>query len=82
MDPKFTVKLIDYGNAFVMLPGQVVSEGLNGWSPLIPPEAEFSFKKDYDPSGVNAYQFARICLFILLLDEFSTINHKSYSPLA
>lgn len=37
-DPKFEVKVIDFGNAFLMEEGEGVSHGLTGWTSLIPPE--------------------------------------------
>ena len=36
-DPKFEVKVIDFGNAFLMEEGKGVNNGLTGWTSLIPP---------------------------------------------
>lgn len=73
MNPNFTVRVIDYGNGFHMKQGELVSEGLTGWGPLIPPEVEFNYYTDYNPFGINAYQFARNALFIVLLNPFNAI---------
>ena len=35
--PSMDVKVIDFGNGFEMFEGQTVSEGLTGFSPLVPP---------------------------------------------
>jgi hypothetical protein len=64
---KFHIWLIDFGNAFTYEEGKLVSEGLNGWTLLIPNEAESKRKKNYDPSAVNAFQLGRVILQILLL---------------
>ena len=73
MSPSFSVRVIDYGNGFLMEEGRKVSEGLTGWGPLIPPEVEFNYYTRYDPTGINAYQFARNAFFVLLLNPFQTI---------
>ncbi len=81
MNPVFEVRLIDYGNAFMMTEGKLVTQGLTGWGPIVPPEAEFSYKRDYNPFGINAYQFARNSLFVLLLKPFKAISNTDYTPL-
>lgn len=68
-DKELRVWLIDFGNAFAFEEGKLVSEGLNGWTLLIPIEAESKRKKNYDPSGVNAFQLGRVILQILLLES-------------
>lgn len=81
LNPTFEIKLIDFGNAFMMSEGKKVSQGLTGWGVLVPPEAEFSYKKNYNPYGINAYQFARNALFVLLLQPFKAIDQTDYTPL-
>ena len=51
-----------------------MDKGLTGWTILIPPEVEFTYYKDYNPFGLNAYQLARNIFFIIFLDEFQTIK--------
>jgi hypothetical protein len=50
---------------------------LNGWDFLIPPEAAKKSKKNYESSGVNAYQFGRVVLHILLQKSYKEYNKIS-----
>jgi hypothetical protein len=76
-----SVKIIDFGNGFEMFEGQTVSEGLTGFSPIVPPEVEFSYKKNYNPWGLNAYQLGRNALQILLLNKEKNLCLLDYTPL-
>jgi len=52
---------------------------LTGFECFIPPEAAKNGRQDYEPSGVNAYQFGRAALNLLLLGRYKNYHYISPS---
>lgn len=66
-DPTVWAKVIDFGNAFEMEEGKLVSvKGLTGARNLIPPEIRARNENNYNPYSYNPYQLAVNALMFLL----------------
>ena len=73
VDPKVNVRVIDFGNSFEFVPGEMISyKGVTGGvKNLVPPEVLAANEENYDPSAFNPHQLAVNAVLILLRQEFS-----------
>ena len=75
---KFDIRLIDFGNSLLFNSNTITQSCLTGWKFLKPPESRLN--RPFNPSRVNAYQFARVSMQILLLTPFSDYKHIDPEP--